>query len=375
MGGKIIHKNMERIRDKGYSMDLINDYRGASKYGNNKEKANRDKKKTVSPKRLDRKLDTYSSLDMDTSSSENDELELRANKSKDKRKVDRNNEGIGTSEIISSNNRKNTRTGKDFINDYRGASKYGNNKENSHCEVKRKSVSPERLDRKSATCSSFDMDTSSFENDELELRANKSKDRTKSDRDSEGIGTSETISSNNSKSIRAGKNIHKKTDKNRDKSYFINGDRGVSSSRNKEKSHLEVKKKTVNSESAIYSSLDMGTSSSENGELELRGNKSKDRTKVDRDSEGIGTNEIISSDGECSIVNKYGYSKCREKSKSSQKVSSRKDNQCLNLYKRKEHSSIKDRIEVSSDSVTKSTSIKTDEEYCLRKPRRLSTDI
>ena len=42
--GKIIHKNMERIRDKGYSMDLINDYRGASKYGNNKEKANRDKK-------------------------------------------------------------------------------------------------------------------------------------------------------------------------------------------------------------------------------------------------------------------------------------------------------------------------------------------
>merc|ERR1711957_562609 len=284
MGGKIIHKNMERIRDKGYSMDLINDYRGASKYGNNKEKANRDKKKTVSPKRLDRKLDTYSSLDMDTSSSENDELELKANKSKGKRKVDRNNEGIGTSEIISSNNRKNTRTGKDFINDYRGASKYGNNKENSHCEVKRKSVSPERLDRKSATCSSFDMDTSSFENDELELRANKSKDRTKSDRDSEGIGTSET----------------------------------------------------VNSESAIYSSLDMGTSSSENGELELRGNKSKDRTKVDRDSEGIGTNEIISSDGECSIVNKYGYSKCREKSKSSQKVASRKDNQCLNLYKRKE---------------------------------------
>merc|ERR1712238_334835 len=99
------------------------------------------KKKTVSPKRLDRKMGTYSSLDMDTSSSENDELELRANKSKDRTKVDRNNEGIGTSEIISSNNRKNTRMGKDFINDHRGASKNGSNQENSHCEVKRKTVS------------------------------------------------------------------------------------------------------------------------------------------------------------------------------------------------------------------------------------------
>ena len=303
-----------------------------------------------------------------------DELVLRGNKSKDRIKVDRDSKSIGTSEIIRSNKGKSKRAGKAFINDYRGASKYKNNKEKVNRD-KQKLVSLERLYRTSATYSSLDLDTSSSENDELELRANKSKDRTKSDRDSEGIGTSEIIRSNNRKSIRAGKNIHKNTDKIRDKSHFINGDRGVSSSRNKEKSHREVKKKTVNRESAIYSSLDMGTSSSENGELELRGDKSKDRTKVDRDSEGIGTNEIISSDGECSIVNKYGYSKCREKSKSSQKVASRKDNQCLNLYKRKEHSSIKDRIEVSSDSVTKSTSIKTDEEYCLRKPRRLSTDI
>ena len=56
--GKIIHKNMERIWDKGYSMDLINEYRGASRYGNNKEKGIYDKKKTISPKILDRKSAT-----------------------------------------------------------------------------------------------------------------------------------------------------------------------------------------------------------------------------------------------------------------------------------------------------------------------------
>ena len=68
----------------------------------------------------------------------------------------------------------------------------------------------------------------------------------------------------------------------------------------------------------------MYTSSSENNELKQRGNKSKDKTKVDQNSDGIGTREIISSDDECRIVNKYGYSKCREKSKSSQKIAFKK---------------------------------------------------
>ena len=37
---------------------------------------------------------------MDTSSSENDELELRNNKSKNRTKVDRHNEGIGTARSL-----------------------------------------------------------------------------------------------------------------------------------------------------------------------------------------------------------------------------------------------------------------------------------
>ena len=58
---------MERIWDKGYSMNLINEYGGTSRYGNNKEKEIYDKKKTISPKILDIKSATYSSFDMDTS--------------------------------------------------------------------------------------------------------------------------------------------------------------------------------------------------------------------------------------------------------------------------------------------------------------------
>ena len=58
---------MERIWDKGYSMDLINEYRGASRYGNNQEKGIYDKKNTIFPKILHRKSATCSSFNMDTS--------------------------------------------------------------------------------------------------------------------------------------------------------------------------------------------------------------------------------------------------------------------------------------------------------------------
>ena len=70
-------------------------------------------------------------------SSENDELELRANTSKEIPKVGRDSNGIGTNEIISSNSRKIIKTGKDFINDYRDASIYGNNKEQEYREIKK----------------------------------------------------------------------------------------------------------------------------------------------------------------------------------------------------------------------------------------------
>ena len=87
--------------------------------------------------------------------------------------------------------------------------KYGHNEENSHCEVKNKSVSPKSSDIKSGTYSSFDIDTSSSENDELEIRSDQSKDRTTVDWDSKDIGKSEIISSNSWKGIRVG-------------NYFIN---------------------------------------------------------------------------------------------------------------------------------------------------------
>ena len=114
---------MERIWDKGYSMNLINEYGGTSRYGNNKEKEIYDKKKTISPKILDIKSATYSSFDMDTSK------ELINQKIE---KVGRDIKGIKTSDIISSYSEKSIRMGKDFINDYRGASRYGNNKEKPH---------------------------------------------------------------------------------------------------------------------------------------------------------------------------------------------------------------------------------------------------
>ena len=67
-------------------------------------------------------------------------------------------------------------------------SRYGHNKENSHREIKKKSVSPKSSDIKPVTYSSFNLDPSSSENDELEIRTNQSKDRTIVDRDNKIIG-------------------------------------------------------------------------------------------------------------------------------------------------------------------------------------------
>ena len=78
----------------------------------------------------------------------------------------------------------------------------------------------------------------------------------------------------------------------------------------------------------------MYTLSSEIGELEPRGNISKDRTKVDQHSDDIGTSEIISSDDECRIVNKHDCSKCREKSKTSQKIAFRNDKEMFELVQK-----------------------------------------
>ena len=47
----------------------------------------------------------------------------------------------------------------------------------------------------------------------------------------------------------------------------------------------------------------------------------------------------------------------------------------MNSYKRKEHYSIKDNIEVRNEIVNILNSIKMDEKYCLRNTRRVSTDI
>ena len=72
-------------------------------------------------------------------------------------------------------------------------------------DKKESPVSPKRLDKKSASCSSFHMDSSLFVNDELEISSNKSKRRTKVDQDSNGKRISEIISSNSGKILRAGK--------------------------------------------------------------------------------------------------------------------------------------------------------------------------
>ena len=82
--------------------------------------------------------------------------------------------------------------------------KYGYNTENSHREVKTKAVSPKSSYIKSGIYSSFDINTLSSQNNELEIWNNQSKDRTTIDQDSKGIGTSEISSSNSWKSIRAG---------------------------------------------------------------------------------------------------------------------------------------------------------------------------
>ena len=53
--------------------------------------------------------------------------------------------------------------------------------------------------------------------------------------------------------------------------------------------------KSLNIKLGTYSAFDIYTSSPENNELEIRTTQAKDRTKVKRDSKGIGTSEIISS--------------------------------------------------------------------------------
>ena len=83
----------------------------------------------------------------------------------------------------------------------------GHNKKNSHHEVIKKSASPNSLYIKSGTYSSLDIDTSSSENDKLEISISQAKDRIKVYRESQGIGTSEIFSSNSGKSIRTGNNF------------------------------------------------------------------------------------------------------------------------------------------------------------------------
>ena len=75
-------------------------------------------KKSASFKRLDIKSSKYSSFDIDTSSSENDELDIWITQAKYRVKVDRESQGIGRSEIFSINSGKSIRTGKQFINVY-----------------------------------------------------------------------------------------------------------------------------------------------------------------------------------------------------------------------------------------------------------------
>ena len=148
--GKIIHKQIESIRDKDYSMTLINKYRWTSRYGNNKEKENCDKKRTISLKRFHNRT-----------------------------KVDRDRKSIEISEIISSNSGKNTKTAKDSVNNYRRARRHRSNKEKDHSEVNKKAVSPKRLDSNSSTSFSFERETLLPKNEELELRITISKDQTK----------------------------------------------------------------------------------------------------------------------------------------------------------------------------------------------------
>ena len=74
----------------------------------------------------------------------------------------------------------------------------------------KKNILPERLDSKSTSYSSFDMNISLSTNDEVEIRTTKSKERITAARHNERIGTREIKSSNSGKSIRAGEIIHKR---------------------------------------------------------------------------------------------------------------------------------------------------------------------
>ena len=83
-----------------------------------------DTKKSASPKSLNIKLGTYSAFDIYTSSPENNELEIRTTQAKDRTKVYRDSKGIRRSDTVSSNSGKWIRTGKHFINAYRGTAQH-----------------------------------------------------------------------------------------------------------------------------------------------------------------------------------------------------------------------------------------------------------
>ena len=93
-------------------MSIANAYSSASRYRNNIEKDFCDKKKAVYLKRVDRTSAIYSSFNIDTPPSDNDELEPRDIILTDGTTVDRDNKGIITSEITSKD-----RINLDFDND------------------------------------------------------------------------------------------------------------------------------------------------------------------------------------------------------------------------------------------------------------------
>ena len=173
------------------------------------------------------------------------------------------------------------RTGTDCINDYRGASRYGNNKKQEYRESEEKTLSPVRLGRQSTLSSSFDT------NDEIEIRTTSSKERSISARHYERIGTRDFKSSNSGKSIRTGKTIHKNMKTIQDRDYYMNGDRFSSSFEDTtKKSHRDITTNTVNRELDTHYSFVMMIPSSKNGESEPKGYKSNARPKIDPDRDG-----------------------------------------------------------------------------------------
>ena len=134
-----------------------------------------------------------------------DESEINVNTSEDRKNVDQYSKIKRIREIISSNSGKSLRAGKECIQDYRSVSSCGYNKKSSHCEVTKTSASPISLDIDSSKYLSFDINASSYDKDELEIRTTQANDRTKVDQESKDIGTSKIFSSNSGKNIRTGK--------------------------------------------------------------------------------------------------------------------------------------------------------------------------